>query len=134
MVELDVAADVTVTVDPLRLAQVFCNLLDNAFKYGRAPVRISAEHGDGWLSCRVFDHGPGLEDDDAAQAFEPYSRFVSNHTMSQPGIGLGLTVVRDLVAAHGGCIGYTRERGFDIRLPSVVLRADPTVVTPTHQG
>ncbi len=122
VVELDIGADLVVMADPMRLAQVLRNLLDNAFKYGRAPVWISAEDADGWLTWRLFDHGPGLAADEVDQAFEPYSRFVSNDTMSQPGIGLGLTIVRELVDAHGGSVRYTRERGFEVRLPGAVFR------------
>lgn len=117
-VSVHVDSDVEVLADPLRLSQVFRNLVDNALKYGAPPVTVSGDSEDGWFRCTVTDGGAGLDPASAASAFEPYTRFVSNETMAQPGLGLGLAVVRELVSRQGGTVRYLGPaRGFEVRIP-----------------
>jgi two-component system OmpR family sensor kinase len=86
------------SADADRLQQVVVNLLDNAIRFtppGRAvQVRLIAEGQSAVL--RVLDEGPGLTAEEAARAFEPY------HRGPEGGAGLGLTIVREIIAAHGG--------------------------------
>ncbi len=114
----EVRGPIMVMADPIRLDQVLRNLVDNALKYGCDPVVISSGAVDGWVHCHVSDGGPGLQPSQADAAFEPYSRFVDNSTMSEPGLGVGLAVVRGLVEAHGGWVSYVSPtEGFEVRLP-----------------
>lgn len=117
-VGVDVDAELLVEADPLRLSQMIRNLVDNAIKYGAAPVSVMGRQEGDWFKCVVSDAGPGLDDHAAKSAFEPYVRLVSNETMSEPGLGLGLTVVRELALRHGGTVEYLgRGQGFELRLP-----------------
>jgi signal transduction histidine kinase len=89
-----------VQADADRLQQVAVNLLDNALKFTSAggQVQVRIEAGDGVVSFVVLDDGRGLVGEDAARAFEPYYRGPGG------GAGLGLTIAREIVAAHQGQI------------------------------
>jgi signal transduction histidine kinase len=89
-----------VQADADRLQQVVVNLLDNALKFTPAggQVRVRIEAGDGVMLFVVLDDGRGLVGEDAVRAFEPYYRGPGG------GAGLGLTIAREIVAAHQGQI------------------------------
>lgn len=90
--------------DPVRLAQIFTNLLDNASKYTpeHGAVSVSVEADEKAVVVTVTDTGIGISPDALAHIFEP---FVQDHTavaFNGMGLGIGLTVVRDMCEAHGG--------------------------------
>lgn len=91
--------------DPDRLAQVIGNLLSNAIKYtpqaGIVSVSAGQENGKIWI--RISDTGPGIPAEEQAHIFAPLYRGHITGRFPQ-GMGLGLSIARDLVAAHGGCI------------------------------
>jgi signal transduction histidine kinase len=94
--------------DRTRLEEVVLNLLSNAVKYGRGkPVRISIEcisgkSGDFKACLSVEDHGQGIAIRDQEKIFEPYER--TTRGSDQPGHGLGLYIVRQIIHGHGGSI------------------------------
>ena len=89
------------TVDPEALHQVVMNLLDNAVKYGgTGPVTLRAALRDGRARLEVEDAGPGVPAGDRLRIWEPFVRLEPDAAV--PGSGIGLAVVRELVAAHGG--------------------------------
>lgn len=117
-VSIHVDNDILVLADPSRLAQMVRNLVDNAIKYGAPPVRVVGRSDGDDFQCVVFDGGVGLAPDDRTAAFDPYTRLVDNPTMSDPGLGLGLTIVRELAERQGGSARYGEtDRGFEFRLP-----------------
>lgn len=99
------------------LTEMLGNLLDNACKWCRQRVRVSARGADGELSLQVEDDGPGIQDADAVRVFERGARADE----SVPGHGIGLAVVREIVAAYGGTarIGKSALGGalLELRLP-----------------
>ncbi|MEX1126624.1 MAG: HAMP domain-containing sensor histidine kinase, partial [Acidimicrobiia bacterium] len=110
-----------VMADAPRLHQILRNLVDNALKYGEPPVVVSAVYEGSLVRCLVLDAGHGIHPDKAHLAFEPYGRLVDDPTMSSPGLGLGLPIVRELVRAHGGEVGLASQgqmSGFEFALPS----------------
>jgi two-component system sensor histidine kinase BaeS len=115
-------ADLTLEADSDRLAQALGNLVSNAIKYtppgGTVSVNTGREHGCIWL--RVSDTGPGIPAEEQAHLFTPFYRGPSTNRFPQ-GMGLGLTIARDLVAAHGGKLDLETTPGqgshFTIRLP-----------------
>jgi signal transduction histidine kinase len=113
-----VAADVTITLhsaeeayarlDRAAFRQIVLNLLDNAVKHGGrgATVVISVTHHDGNVRIVVDDSGPGVPAEWRESVFEPFVRVEKG---SAPGAGIGLSVVRDLVAAHGGRVSIDQS-------------------------
>lgn len=105
-VELD--ADLPLLVaDRVLLMRVVLNLLDNAAKYGptEPPVRLRATHEPGRLTLEVTDAGEALDPADIARLFEPFFRARgAQRGATTDGLGLGLTLCRRVVEAHGGTI------------------------------
>lgn len=91
--------------DPLRLAQIIGNLVSNAIKFTPSGGSISVEVGaeNEWISIKVNDNGPGIPSSEQENIFVPFMRGGQGKRFPQ-GMGLGLSIVRDLVDAHGGKI------------------------------
>jgi signal transduction histidine kinase len=121
--EAQVPADLPeMVIDPERLGQALGNLLSNAIKYTPTggAVSIRAGTADRALWVRVTDTGPGIAPEDQVHLFTPFYR-VQQAGEPQPGMGLGLTIAHDLVAAHGGRVELESEPGagsrFTLLLP-----------------
>jgi len=117
-----------VELDARRLRQVLVNLLSNAAKFTRGG-HVVLEAGitaDGRLALTVRDNGPGIAAEDLDRVFEPYVRAPSSN--ARPGIGLGLSIARQLVEAMGGEIFASSRPGhgacFNLRLPCVAAAED----------
>jgi signal transduction histidine kinase len=123
-VALEPAADVFVPGARDRLRQVFANLLDNAIKYtpegGRVQVGIGRE--DGAASVTVSDTGAGIPAEHLPRIWERLYR--ADASRSERGLGLGLSLVKAYVTAHGGTVEASSEPGrgstFTVRLPAIV--------------
>jgi signal transduction histidine kinase len=121
-VDLQAPAPAPVTGDPLRLGQVVANLLDNALKYtpadGRVTVTVAARADDG-AELVISDTGPGIPPHEREQIWRRLYR--GDASRSQRGLGLGLSVVKAVVEAHGGTVHVADEPGagarFPVRLP-----------------
>jgi signal transduction histidine kinase len=95
---------VVCTVDPGALRQILLNLLDNAVKYGPIgqTVTISLRRVGAVARVTIDDQGPGIAADDRDRIWEPYQRLESAVAGAVAGSGIGLAVVAQLVALHGG--------------------------------
>ncbi len=95
-----------IPLDSRRIDQALTNLIGNAFKHtpagGRVTVRAVREPGD--LRVEVRDTGEGIPGDALPRIFEEFYQ-VESHTSKKDGLGLGLTIAREIVHAHGGEIG-----------------------------
>ncbi|HEX7623458.1 MAG TPA: ATP-binding protein [Anaeromyxobacteraceae bacterium] len=125
-VVLDVSPGLVGHWDPIRLDQVFTNLLTNALKYAPgAPIEISAHGDDTTVRLILRDHGPGISAEDGERIFLPFERAVSYLSVS--GFGLGLYIVRQIVQAHFGTVRLESAPGggatFTVELPRQVGRA-----------
>ena len=123
---------VTVLGDPVRLEQVLCNLLQNAIKYtpqgGLLSLTVATEGNEGVV--RVKDTGIGLSPEMLQTIFEPFAQVESSRQRSEGGLGLGLPLVRSLVALHGGRVeaisgGSAQGSEFIVRLPLFQLEEKP---------
>ncbi|QDU89666.1 Aerobic respiration control sensor protein ArcB [Pirellulimonas nuda] len=132
--------EVVLDVDPNRLSQVLTNLLNNAAKY-------TPQGGHIWLSARVEaqdvlftvrDTGLGIPAEDLERIFEMFTR-IEHHEQEYAGLGVGLTLSKQLVELHGGVIEVTSEgqgKGteFRVRIPAVTTAepaaAEPAAATP----
>lgn len=90
--------------DRVRLAQVLSNLIDNASKYTPpgGVVTVAAHAGASDVEVRVSDTGIGIRPDALATVFDPFVQESHATRFNGTGLGIGLTVVRELVEAHGG--------------------------------
>ncbi|MBC9733159.1 PAS domain S-box protein [Nocardioides marmotae] len=113
-VEAAPGADLTVRGDPGRLGQVVGNLLGNAVKFtppgGRVLLGLAAVPG-GVIELRVCDTGPGMGPEEVEQAFDRLYRAPAAVRDQVPGAGLGLSIARAVVDAHGGTIEVGSELG-----------------------
>lgn len=105
------AGQVRVLGDRVRLAQVFTNLLDNASKYtpegGAVDMRVDADETS--VTVTVKDSGIGVSVEALPHIFEPFVQELSAVAFNGTGLGIGLTVVRDMVQAHGGRVEACSE-------------------------
>ncbi len=115
-----------VSADAVRLAQVFENLLSNASKYTDpgGAIDVEVEDGPGEVRVRVRDTGIGLPPDQLERVFELFTQVDSSRSRAQGGLGIGLSLVRQLVELHGGTVAVTSDgpgRGacFVVTLPRV---------------
>ena len=110
-----------IRADPVLLAQLLENLLDNALKYSDDAIELAVGLRDGELRVCVKDRGPGIGPADEVLVFEPYRR---NDRSGQRGAGLGLALCRAIASAHGGALTLKRREagGSSLRL---TLPVDP---------
>ena len=126
--------------DPVRLAQVFGNLLNNACKYTEPGGRIwlTAERQGSVVVVNVKDTGLGIPSDKLASIFEMFTQIERSLERSQGGLGIGLTLVKRLVEMHGGSVeayseGQGRGSEFRVRLPIVIEKSQPQTPEPTAE-
>ena len=125
-VKMEIVAgdDLEIRADRMHLANIVCNLLENAIKYSREAVTIRIDYQqrtDGLLQITVADNGIGIVKADQRYVFDKFYRSESAKDQAIPGIGLGLSYVRLLVEAHGGTITFESIEGkgttFTILIP-----------------
>ncbi len=115
----------SVECDPDGIRTVLRNLLGNAVKYSlpdSRPIEVTAARDDAWLTLRVVDDGTGIPAEDQARVFEPFFRVDRSRSRTTGGYGLGLSICKRIVEAHGGEITVTGNRDrrgacFTVRLP-----------------
>jgi signal transduction histidine kinase len=93
-----------VEADPDRLAQVIGNLIDNGLKFAESSVKVDVAPNGPSASVTVTDDGPGVADEDVPHIFDRLYSGQSQPERAESSIGLGLTIVRELLAAMGGRI------------------------------
>ena len=115
---------VTVNADPTRLEQVLVNLLNNAAKYtprgGKMSVEVTSHESEVVIS--VSDTGDGIAPENLASVFDLFVQANRTLARSEGGLGIGLTLVRQLVEMHGGRVqafseGHSRGSRFVVHLP-----------------
>lgn len=131
------SAEVTVDVEPglpminadsAALSLAIQNLINNAVKYsaGTPHLVVTAANGNGRVAISVKDHGIGIAEKDIKKIFEPFFRARSVVDSQISGNGLGLSLVREIVAAHGGSVESESEPGsgstFTISLPAAARK------------
>jgi signal transduction histidine kinase/CheY-like chemotaxis protein len=137
-------AALLVDVDPVRMRQVFANLLNNAAKYtdpgGRLMVKAERDGPDAVV--RIEDNGIGITADMLPRVFDLFAQGQVSIERAQGGVGIGLTLVRMLLELHGGSVaaespGAGQGSTFIVRLPlaevDVPARAAPTGKTREGQ-
>jgi len=99
--ELLAPAPVPMRLRPLALKRAISNLANNAADHGnRVRVSVASQSGEGTIT--VEDNGPGIPIENYEDAFRPFSRLDASRNQNVSGVGLGLTITRDIARAHGG--------------------------------
>ena len=125
---LDIAAaDVMIPADSEKLRVMIDNLLSNAVKFSPpgGVIGISARYDGDALELDVTDEGPGIPSEDRARIFDPF--YQGRHAGAGPvrGTGIGLSVVKEYVFAHGGSVEVlSRQRGAHLRIRLPLIRAE----------
>jgi signal transduction histidine kinase len=132
--DVDVDHALVVDADPVRIAQVFGNLLNNAAKYGEpgGHIALTARRDGDQAVVRVVDNGIGIEPAMLPHVFELFTQERRAQHRAQDGLGIGLTLVRTLVEMHGGRVDASSEgrgRGAEF----VVRRRPPRRPPPIHR-
>jgi signal transduction histidine kinase len=104
-----------------QLARMVGNLLDNATRYARTNVRLSLSATDREAVLTVLDDGPGIPPDKQDQIWQRFTRLDEDRSRAGGGAGLGLALVKEVVAAHRGTAQVTNGEGggalFTVRIP-----------------
>jgi diguanylate cyclase (GGDEF)-like protein len=116
--------------DPARLAQAFHNLLENASKYTQngGEISVLAAVAKKSLEVTISDNGSGMDARTISSIFHPFVRGSRTTELGQGGLGLGLTLVRQFVEAHGGHVSASSAGeglGSQFRMTLPLLDADP---------
>jgi signal transduction histidine kinase/response regulator RpfG family c-di-GMP phosphodiesterase len=135
---------IALNADATRLAQVLANLLNNAAKYtpegGRIALEVAREAGE--VVFRVIDTGVGIPREMLARVFDLFMQVDQSLDRSQGGLGIGLTLVRQLVELHGGRVeasspGPNQGSEFVVRVPALApapKRTDPALPVNGPRG
>jgi PAS domain S-box-containing protein len=132
---------VIVSGDPGRLQQVFWNLLSNAIKFTPKGgfVRAVTQRVNSHVEVSVTDNGQGMKPEFIEHAFERFRQSDSAGTRKTGGLGIGLSIVKNLVEMHGGRVrahsdGEGTGSTFVVELPVVVVHATQTGEERVHPG
>jgi signal transduction histidine kinase len=122
-----------ILADSRRLGQVLVNLILNASKFGSSTMAIDLTVAvrDGVVRVVVADRGPGVSIEQSERLFEPYYRGPSAG-LSKDGVGLGLSIVKSIVEAHGGQVGVESRRGGGARFWFTVPTVGRAASTKSH--
>ncbi len=93
--------DITMAVRRDALTRCFTNLVDNAMRHGEHVV-VAAERQNGSVEITIDDDGPGIPEHEREDAFRAFHRLDASRNPETGGVGLGLTIARDVVRSHGG--------------------------------
>jgi K+-sensing histidine kinase KdpD len=146
---VDAPRDLIAHVDAERLEQILVNLITNADRYGGERCLIKAFAKGGTLVLEVHDAGEGVPKKYELVIWDRFERGPNLYNASVPGTGIGLAVVRTIVEAHGGRVGYRRSEDLgggcfwvempgrldsDTERPSLDLRAPTSVTASTGRS
>jgi PAS domain S-box-containing protein len=130
-----------VNVDSGRIEVVLHNLITNALMYGEGEVRIAAGRRDDVIVVSVSDNGPGIASDELPHVFERFYRARHGRQQHSGGTGLGLTICKAFVEAHGGTIwaessllGTTISFSLPLVSPTVAAVPVDTAATELSTG
>lgn len=131
--------EIIVEADPHRLQQVIWNLLSNAIKFtpSGGHVRVEGSAASRTATLEVSDTGEGIEPEFLRHLFEPFRQADGTTTRRHGGLGLGLSIVKQIIDAHGGSIvaesdGRGRGATFTLQIPRPLTRGP--VADPSRDG
>ena len=110
-IDLSVAPGTATTGNPEDLSRMFRNLLDNAVRYARHRVLVTAAAGPEGIVVEIADDGPGIPAEERERVFGRFVRLDASREQASGSAGLGLAIAREIAAAHGATIVLTEAPG-----------------------
>lgn len=122
--------------DAALLARLAANLVDNAVLHGASPgaVRLATDTAGAVARLVVVNDGPVIPADRAPELFEPFRRLERDRTASDHGVGLGLSIVRSVAAAHGGTASATARPSGGLEVVVTVPARDAAATSTAPDG
>jgi signal transduction histidine kinase len=125
-------------LDSVRVAEVLSNLISNGLKFCSSgqTVALGARAVNSHIEIWIRDNGPGIKDEELPLLFDPFTKLSNKPTGGEPSTGLGLSIVKQVVELHGGCVSVESTIGkgttFKLQFPRFYHReiANPAL-TPT---
>ena len=123
----------TLMLRPQAIRRAVANLIENALRYGGGVAEITLEQSIAYLHIRIIDRGPGIPESDRETVFKPFTRLEPSRNVATGGVGLGLSIARDIAQGHGGditlenqCDAEGNVTGLEVilRLPREVQAAE----------
>jgi signal transduction histidine kinase len=126
-IETDLASDVAVRVDPVRVQQALSNLLGNAVRYGGDTAILVSRIEGSDLVFEMHDNGDGVPTKYEALIWQRFERGANRLNATNPGLGIGLAIVEAIAVSHGGKASYRRSKRlggacFTLVLPGCVAQ------------
>lgn len=115
-VELSIDSGATpYSCQPVAMRRALTNLIDNAVKYGQ-QARVSLKAFESGIEIRIDDDGPGISEEFREDVFRPFQRIEGSRSRETGGVGLGLSVARAIIRAHGGDVGLMNRNEGGLRV------------------
>ncbi len=114
-IDLHCEGDLLLPLRPQAFKRCVTNLLDNAARYGE-HVSMRAGPRDDAIELSIDDDGPGIPPEHRAEVFKPFFRVDASRNPETGGVGLGLTIARDVIQSHGGEISLDESPGGGLRV------------------
>ncbi|MFP6749055.1 MAG: ATP-binding protein [Alphaproteobacteria bacterium] len=116
-IDLHTEGELTASLRPNAFRRCLTNLIDNAIQYAEHVSVRAGQRGDG-IEITIDDNGPGIPADRLDEVFKPFFRIEESRNPGTGGVGLGLTIARDVIRGHGGDIilGASPNGGLRVRL------------------
>lgn len=127
--------EIRIDIDGDRIRTVLRNLLENAVQYSlpdSRPVEISIDQEDDTVLLRIVDDGPGIPDADLSSLFEPFFRVDRSRSKKSGGYGLGLSICKRIMEAHGGGIAVENRSGHRGACFTLTLRKPGPATLPAR--
>ena len=117
VIDLHTEGKLTVSLRPKAFKRCLTNLIDNALQFAEHVSVRAGERGDA-IEIAIDDDGPGIPEDLREEVFKPFYRIEGSRNPGTGGVGLGLTIARDVIRGHGGEIrlGDSPNGGLRVRL------------------
>lgn len=130
-VEFAPGSGVEIALRPQTMRRAIQNIIDNALRYGQ-EAKVVTQNDGAYLVIAVQDRGPGIPEDAMEEVFRPFMRLDPSRNPDKSGAGLGLSITRDIVQAHGGTIELkNKKKGLEvvINLPRHQTEASQEIQT-----
>ena len=125
LILIEECGELKFSFDADKVEKIISNLLSNAIKFttanGKVSVILNEQLNTNYIEIKVCDTGNGIEPSKLKYIFDPFYQADENNTHGLEGTGIGLSIVQQIVNAHGGSVSYRSEHGkgttFTITLP-----------------